>query len=192
MSRVAEWVRRHTETNEDGATRMTVPLPAAQHEALQRIAGAVGMTKTACATHLLVEAIQDALAELEASGDFVCPSREATSSRTLYARLKGNTSMDQLYHQLEVRLRSLGDDVEVRPTKGYVGFWHTAGETNQVFAYVHIKRTSITIDVEPKLPLQPGFVEVVAGHRMTRRITISTVADLEVAMPLLRDCYDDQ
>jgi hypothetical protein len=100
--------------------------------------------------------------------------------------------MDKLYEQLRYFLTSLGRDVYIKPTNSYYGFWHNAGKTKKVFAYVHGNQRSIDIDVKPTLPLQAGLVSSVNGKVCTRRISIHDTTDLTQAKSLLRTCYQNK
>jgi hypothetical protein len=100
--------------------------------------------------------------------------------------------MDRLYEHLKSFLISLGSDVYVKPTKSYYGFWHSAGNTDKVFAYVHVNQQSIDIDVKPTLPLKPGLVSSVNGKVCTRRISLRNTHDLTEAKSPLRTCYQNR
>jgi hypothetical protein len=59
----------------------------------------------------------------------------------------------------------------------------------RAFAFVHIKKEFIGIDVRPALPLKDKFVVPWHGRICCRRIYIRSTSNLEDAKPLLGQCY---
>jgi len=190
VSRIADWIHQQKQVNEADEARITVRLEASQHEALKSVAEAIGMSKTACATQLLAEAIQDALMALKSGAEKVATTDKSNSDNcshvTTYAHMKGRSTMSHLFEQVKTALQ-FSNDVEMHKTMSYFGFWNNG----KVFAYVHTKKSYIRIDVKPQLPLQPGLVEPARNTAKVckRSIFIKTVADLETILPLLKECF---
>lgn len=88
----------------------------------------------------------------------------------------------------------LGDDVHMKVTKSYIGFWRRG-----VFASVRVRRKAGTLVVHAQLDadgveLTEGFVRDardIPGNSRGVVITIRTAADLDTALPMLERSYEE-
>lgn len=100
----------------------------------------------------------------------------------------------QMFDGLCAFVLGLGDDVHMKVTKSYIGFWRRG-----VFASVRVRRKAGTLVVHAQLDadgveLTEGFVRDardIPGNSRGVVITIRTAADLDTALPMLERSYEE-
>jgi predicted transport protein len=103
-----------------------------------------------------------------------------------------NNEIKDLYHELKNQILSLGNDIEVRPTKKYVGF----RRTQQFLGIVFLKeRLKLYLNVDPsQLKYLSDKVRDVSnvGHYShgDSEIVVSNPGDLSPALALTKQVYD--
>jgi predicted transport protein len=103
-----------------------------------------------------------------------------------------NDEIKDLYYDLKNQILSLGNDIEIRPTKKYVGF-----RRKQQFVKIAFRKEKLNIylNAEPS-QLKDHFDKVrdmrIVEHRSTGEIevTVSNPSDIPIALSLIKQIYE--
>ena len=103
---------------------------------------------------------------------------------------KGTPEIQGIFEELRSRIKALGPQVIERPRQIYIGY-----RASKNFAEVHIQKSAILIDLRPIEYDDPQgrITKVPESYRWTldRQISVTSPADVDYAMSLVEQSYND-
>lgn len=105
---------------------------------------------------------------------------------------RGNKEVIELFNEFEKSILNLGDMINEKPTKFYIGYWH-----NRIFCKIRIKRNFIKVSVytktvalnDPRKIAKPSNKSE-EGSTEYYYFSISKLEDISYALDLIKQSYE--
>lgn len=102
---------------------------------------------------------------------------------------KGKPDIQDLYYEIKDRVIGFDSNIEIRPTKSYIGF-----KVNKNFAEVHVNKQRLKIYLRPLDYDDPNdrisIIPPTHGWSLDRQVLVASEADLDDAVRFLEHSYN--